>query len=152
MEFTLFNSLAILFIIIFIGKLISVYNDCKTLEIQVNELAADIESTKIKLNRVAAEISSLLHKYSIHESDIFKAIVSGSSNIRVLGIKYPQLKADSIFLNASSSWDGLYSELQTSVVRYNQKITEYNIAVTNFPNIIFCYMLTFRSKIHAKIT
>ena len=152
MEFTLYNSLLAILIIIIIWTLISVYNECKPLEIQVSQLAADIESAKIKLNRVAAEVSTLLHKYSIHEADIFKAIVSGNSNIQALAVKYPQLGADNIFLNASSSWDSLYSQLQTTVVNYNKKITEYNIAVTNFPNIIFCYILMFKSKNHAKIT
>ena len=66
---------------------ISVYNECKALVIQISECAADIESSNIKLNRVATEISSLLHKYSIHESDVFNAIVSGNSNIKMLGIK-----------------------------------------------------------------
>ena len=143
--------LLIIPILAFFGMLISVYNECKPLEIQVSELAADIESSKIKLNRVAGEISSLLHKYSIHESDVFKAIISGNSNIKVLGIKYPQLKADSMFLTASSSWESLYSQLQISVGLYNQKITEYNIVVTNFPKIIFCFFLNFKIKIHAKI-
>ena len=70
----------------------------------------------------------------------------------MLGIKYPQLKADNMFLTASGSWDSLYSQLQTSVAQYNQKITEYNIVVTNFPKIIFCMILNFKSKNHAKIT
>jgi LemA protein len=137
---------------IFLITFISVYNECKALVIQISECAADIESSNIKLNRVATEISSLLHKYSIHESDVFNAIVSGNSNIKMLGIKYPQLKADNMFLSASTNWESLYNQLQKSVGHYNHKITEYNIVVTNFPKIIFCLILNFKSKNHAKIT
>ena len=152
MDLTFTNFLIVIAIIIFALTLISVYNECKALDIQVSEYAADIDSSKVKLNRVATEISSLLHKYSIYEADVFKAIISGNSNIKMLGIKYPQLKADNMFLSASGSWDSLYSQLQTSVAQYNQKITEYNIVVTNFPKIIFCMILNFKSKNHAKIT
>lgn len=152
MELNFLNVSIAIALFVFLVTFISVYNECKALAIKISECAADIESSNIKLNRVSTEIASLLHKYSIHEADVFNAIVSGNANIRMLGIKYPQLKADNMFLSASTNWENLYNQLQNSVGHYNHKITEYNIVVTNFPKIIFCLILNFKSKNHAKIT
>ena len=63
--------------------IIRVYNNCKKLEIHLDELLANSESTRIKLNNVYAELYKLLGKYSIHESDFLKYISAGQSNIQL---------------------------------------------------------------------
>lgn len=133
--------------------LIVVRNNCNTYAQNIKRSAARIESAKIKLNRVYAEVKSLLNKYSIHEADILKQIVAGTANIKVLGIKYPQLKADGLFLNASANWDSLYTQLQSAVDDdYNIVILGYNNYVTTFPRNIVCSLLGYKEKINAVIT
>ena len=142
-----YATVAIFFLVISV----SIYNECKAFQIRIKEKAADLESSKVKLNRVYKEIQTLLSKYSIHESDALKAIISGTTNVNILSIKYPQLKADGLFLNASTNWDSLYTKLQESVTDYNYIITEYNTYVTNFPRNIICFLLGYKEKIHAVI-
>ena len=133
--------------------LIVVRNKCNTYAQEIKKSAARIESAKIKLNRVYTEVKSLLSKYSIHEADILKQIVAGTANIKVLGIKYPQLKADGLFLNASANWDSLYTQLQSAVDDdYNIVILDYNNYVTTFPRNLVCLLLGYREKINAVIT
>ena len=150
------NSYTWLFIVIVIVAayvLIVVRNNCNTYAQKIKSSAARIESAKIKLNRVHAEVKSLLGKYSIHEAEILKQIVAGTVNIKVLGIKYPQLKADGLFLNASASWDSLYTQLQSAVDDdYNVVILRYNNYVTTFPRNIVCSLLGYNEKINAVIT
>jgi hypothetical protein len=131
--------------------IIRVYNNCKKLEILLDELLANSESTRIKLNNVYAELYKLLGKYSIHESDILKYISAGQSNMQLLATQYPQLKADVIFQNASNSWSTLYDELQNCMVIYNQIVTEYNTYVTNFPRVIVCRLIGRKIRKHGKI-
>ena len=113
--------------------LIVVRNTCNTYAQDIKRSAARIESAKIKLNRVYAEVKSLLGKYSIHEADILKQIVAGTANIKVLGIKYPQLKADGLFLNASANWDSLYTQLQSAVD------DDYNVVILGYNNYVDLY-------------
>jgi hypothetical protein len=131
--------------------LINVYNTCKGMEVKLNELLTNAESIKIKLNNVYSEIYKLLNKYSIHETDIMKAVATGQANIQVLASRYPQLRSDILFQNASNNWSDLYDELQKSIFQYNSIITDYNTYVTNFPRLLFCLILKRKNKNHAKI-
>ena len=132
--------------------LVIVYNNCKAMEVKLNELITNAESIKIKLNNVYAEIYKLLGKYSIHESDIMKAVATGQANIQILASRYPQLRADVLFQNASQNWNTLYNELQTGIFDYNGIVTNYNTYVTNFPRVLFCLLISRRPKNHAKIS
>lgn len=132
-------------------KLINVYNHCKGLEVKLSELITNAESVKIKLNNVYAEVYKLMSKYSIHESDIMKAVATGQANIQVLASRYPQLRSDILFQSASNNWSSLYDELQKSIFNYNTIITVYNTYITNFPRLIFCFIIKRKVKNHAKI-
>jgi len=129
-----------------------VYNTCKGMEVKLNELLTNAESIKIKLNNVYTEIYKLLGKYSIHEADIMKAVAAGQANLQVLASRYPQLRADGIFQNASQNYNTLYSELQRGIFNYNAIITNYNTYVTNFPRVLFCLLISRKPKKHAKIS
>jgi LemA protein len=145
--------LVILFVLVICLVLyaILIYNKNKELEIKLSELFANMESTKNKLNRVYSEVASLLTKYSIHEADILKAVASGQANIQILLSKYPHLKADNLFMNASDRWNNLYNELQGYLLDYNQTITKYNVSVMRFPDTLMCRILKFKQKTHARI-
>ena len=149
MTFFFFAGLVVVWLLI---VLISVYNKCMGLEVQITEQVTNVESIKIKLNNAYSEIYKLLEKYSIHESDIMKAVASGQANLQILASRYPQLRADTIFQNASQDYNKLFSELQDGVFSYNRRITEYNIYVTNFPRVLFCLVINRRAKNHAKIS
>lgn len=141
-----------LLLLVFLIILIRVYNECKRIEISLDELLANSDSTRIKLNNVYAEIYKLLGKYSVHESDIHKFVASGQANIKLLATQYPQLKADSIFNDASLRWNQLYTELQGYIEKYNREITAFNTYTTNFPRVIFCRIIKRTPRKHAKIT
>lgn len=141
-----------LLLLVFLIILIRVYNECKRIEISLDELLANSDSTRIKLNNVYAEIYKLLGKYSVHESDIHKFVASGQANIKLLATQYPQLKADSIFNDASLRWSQLYTELQGYIEKYNREITAFNTYTTNFPRVIFCRIIKRTPRKHAKIT
>jgi len=145
-------TLAGLLLLLLLIYVISVYNECKRIEISLDELLTNSDSTRIKLNNVYAEIYKLLGKYSVHESDIHKFVASGQASIKFLATQYPQLKADSIFNDASMRWNQLYSELQGYIENYNRQITTYNTYVTNFPRVIICLVMKRTSRKHAKIT
>lgn len=147
----IYSAIAVIILLWLIISLINIYNHCKGLEVKLNELLTNAESIKIKLNNVYAEIYKLLGKYSIHESDIMKAVVSGQANIQMLASRYPQLRADGLFQNASQNWSNLYDELQSAIFNYNSVITDYNTYVTHFPRILFCMVIYRKSKNHAKI-
>ena len=132
--------------------LIIVFNTCKGMEVKLNELITNAESIKIKLNSVYTEIYKLISKYSIHESDIMKAVATGQANLQILASRYPQLRADVIFQNASQNYNTLYNELQSGIFDYNAIITNYNTYVTNFPRVLFCLIINRRPKNHAKIS
>jgi len=149
MIYSIIVGLLVIWVVI---ALISIYNNCKSMEVKLSELITNAESIKIKLNNVYAEIYKLLGKYSIHESDIMKAVATGQANIQILASRYPQLRADVLFQNASQNWSALYNELQTSIFNYNSIITNYNTYVTNFPRMLFCLVINRRPKNHAKIS
>ena len=147
----IYSAIAFIILLWLIISLINIYNHCKGLEVKLNELLTNAESIKIKLNNVYSEIYKLLGKYSIHEADIMKAVVSGQANIQMLASRYPQLRADGLFQNASQNWSNLYNELQSAIFNYNSVITEYNTYVTHFPRVLFCIVINRKSKKHAKI-
>ncbi len=147
----IYAAITVIILLWFIVILINVYNNCKGMEVKLSELITNVESLRIKLNNVYSEIYKLLGKYSIHESEIMGTVASGQTNIQILASRYPQLRADGLFQNASKNFSNLYDELQTAVFDYNSIITNYNTYVMNFPRIIFCMILKRRSKNHAKI-
>jgi len=147
----IYTAIAAIIVLWLIVILINVYNHCKGMEVKLSELITNVESLRIKLNNVYAEIYKLLGKYSIHETDIMGTVASGQANIQVLASRYPQLRADGLFQNASQNFSNLYNELQAAVFDYNSIITSYNTYVMNFPRVIFCMILKRGSKNHAKI-
>jgi hypothetical protein len=147
----IYAVIAVFIVLWLIIILINIYNHCKGIEVELSELITNAESLKIKLNNVYSEIYKLLGKYSIHETGIMGTVATGQANIQVLASRYPQLRADALFQNASQNFSNLYGELQQAIFNYNSKITYYNTYVTNFPRMIFCCILKRKPKNHATI-
>ncbi len=147
----LIPAFLILLLVLLVPYMIYIYNKNKIFEIELSELFSNMESTKTKLNRVYTEVSNLLARYSIHEKNILNAVALGQANPHILLSKYPQLKADNLFMSASDRWNNLYNELQGLLMRYNQKITKYNVSVTHFPDVLVCRSMRFKPRTHAKI-
>lgn len=129
----------------------AVYNQVKMFQVGILEQKAEIDSHTTQLGKVYAQMRQIMEQYAIHERDAFKTIAAGQANVALLATKYPELKANKIFQNASNSCDQLFDELNATIVTYNRTISAHNIYVTQFPRLLICLVFGYRVKTHVNL-
>lgn len=76
------------------------------------------------------------------ESQISKAL----SGVMVAVENYPQLKADSAFVNLQRSLNEIEAQISAARRTFNAAVTDYNNAIEMFPSSLFAGMLGYSRK------
>jgi LemA protein len=73
-------------------------------------------------------------------------MTSALSRLMAVAENYPQLKADTSFLNLQAELSGTENRVAVARNRYIKAVKEYNVAVRTFPNNLTAMMFGYKTK------
>lgn len=137
----------------------------------MGQIAANVES---RWDAIKSLIDAT-KKYSEHESETLKSIVDGRSGVNsgstvkdieqdqnmfsqvlsrlaVVVEAYPNLKADSVYLNTMNKIDSYEQDVKNSRMVYNDVVTKFNRALLVFPTVLIGRILGFTEYEYFKNT
>ena len=96
---------------------------------------------------VLEKIIKLRNKYNKNEDfNISQQLNEQIDKVFILAEKYPNLKADTQFLNLQKSLIKIESQLQAARRLYNNDVTKYNTAISIFPLNIIAKIFRFKEE------
>ncbi len=96
---------------------------------------------------VLEKIIKLRNKYNKNEDfNISQQLNEQIDKVFILAEKYPNLKADTQFLNLQKNLIKIESQLQAARRLYNNDVTKYNTAISIFPLNIIAKIFRFKEE------
>lgn len=155
-------------VLILIFSVIGSYNGLVGRQEGVQQAMSQIDNQLQRRNDLIPNLVQTVKGYAAHENEIFTAIADARSKLigagsvedkaeasselsgalsRLLLVveNYPQLKADSMFIQLSDELAGTENRLATARGDYNNKARDYNTAIRRFPTVIFARMMGFEA-------
>lgn len=146
-------EILIIIALIFGWYVIKTYNNVKPLDISVSECESNIRIVLKKREVILDKLNDVVNSYSKYEkniveklSDDMKANSNSIVNLNRLYDAYPELKLNETFSDLVERLYRIESERQGTIEYYNTRVRYYNEAVTSFPAIIVCSMISFKEK------
>jgi LemA protein len=152
-----------------LGILAGVYNSLIKLRVLVEEAWSGIDVQLKKRYDLIPNLVNTVKGYSKHEKDVFERVTKLrsaamgakdvdekielenqlSSTLKTLfavAESYPELKADTSFLNLQSQLSAIEEELEGARRYYNGTVRNYNMQLSTFPVNILAGIFNFQSK------
>jgi LemA protein len=149
--------------------LVSLYNKLSRQKVAINEASADIETILKQRYDMIPNLVSIVKGYAAHEKGTFEAVTelrtkamdagsfeekakledqlsNGISKIFALAKNYPELKANTNFLDLQNSLKDLEDNIQKSRRFYNGTVRDFNTMIVVFPNNILAGMFGFKAE------
>jgi len=163
------GGLLIIFILIFGGMFVGAKNKMVTMSEGVDGQWAQVENQLKRRNDLIPNLVSTVKGYAAHEKDIFVQIaearskLAGATNVKekidannslssalarllVVVERYPNLKADSQFLNLQHELAGTENRIAVERMRYNELVKQYNIYIKKIPGSFFASIFKYEPK------
>lgn len=111
----------------------------------IPNLVETVKGHKDYEKEVLTEITSIRAEYLADKDNTSKNNELNTKFEQVIALveNYPELKANESFLNLQKTLAKLEAQLQAARRLYNMAVTEYNVAIQKFPNVIFAKMFGF---------
>ena len=144
-------------LVIILGVLIwytvKTYNTVKPLQISVSESESNIGILLQKRESIINKLNEIANSYTKYEKDIIERLSDDMKSnkdsmltINRLYDAYPDLKLNQTFSELVDRLYTIESERQQTIEYYNSRVRYYNEAVTSFPAILICLMISFKEK------
>jgi LemA protein len=156
--------LGLLVLVVFYG--ISIYNRLVKLKTMVQEAWSSIDVMLKKRHDLIPNLVEIVKGYATHERETFESVtrartqaMNASSveekqvaeknlgqamvNLNAVAEQYPDLKANTNFLQLQAELTNLESDIEKSRRYYNGTVRDNNIMVETFPSNIFANMFKF---------
>ena len=130
--------ISIILIIIYL-LLIIVYNSITKKKEDVDESFAQIKNFSAKKQDLIPVITEILKKYTDYESKTL-------GKLNGLIKQYPELKANSGFLELKSQLEYVENEIVGAKTLYNKKVREFNSSINYFPQNFVAFILKVKEK------
>ena len=142
---------------IFVGKkIISVYNEAKSLVVLRDESMANILIFLTKRRDLIGQLLRLVRSYNLHERDLLENIAESfgrdsQSNLQAsfvgrvsaLHMHFPEMKAQVLFSETMNHLSETEDELQVARERVNRITKSFNTLIVKFPNNLIAHMFSF---------
>jgi LemA protein len=110
---------------------------------QITEARASVGRVQSQVNpNQAPATAAELEKYQQAQAQLSSAL----SRLLVVVERYPDLKANSNFLNLQAQLEGTENRISVERGRFNEAVQTYNTTLMRFPTALFAGMLGFKSK------
>ena len=106
---------------------------------QVIQARASATSIKVDAKDLTPE---KLQQFQQSQGQLSQAL----GRLMVVSEQYPQLKANENFKSLQDQLEGTENRIKVSRDAFNQSVKDYNIAVSNFPAVIFAGMFHFKER------
>ncbi|MBU1120059.1 LemA family protein [Patescibacteria group bacterium] len=149
--------------------LVSLYNKLVRQKVVIGEASADIETMLKQRYDMIPNLVSIVKGYAQHEKGTFESVTElrskamnagsfeekaqledqlskGLSKIFALAENYPELKANTNFLELQTTLKDLEDSIQKSRRFYNGTVRDFNTTIVVFPNNILANMLGFKAE------
>ena len=149
--------------------LVALYNKLSRQKVLINEASADIETMLKQRYDMIPNLVNIVKGYAQHEKGTFESITElrsqamnstsfedkakledqlsqSLSKIFALAENYPELKANTNFLELQSSLKELEDNIQKSRRFYNGTVRDFNSMIVVFPNNILAGMFGFKAE------
>lgn len=162
-------------IVLVLAMIVPKYNKLVSLD---NDVDAAYSQVQVVVKRRADLIQNLVNVvkgYATHEEETFVKVtearsgVNNASNVEELARandefskainslnlvveRYPELKANTNFLDLQAQLEGTENRISTERQRYNDTVKEYNKEVRSFPMNLFAKMFGFEKKAYFEIS
>lgn len=153
-------------VLIIVVWYISTYNKLVGFKIRVEEAFSTIDVFLKKRYDLVPNLVETVKGYASHESETLEAVVRARANahssssiedkiqnegeltkalgrLMVLTENYPDLKADSQFLNLQNQLQSLESEISQSRKYYNGVVKSFNTIIMSFPSMLVANLSKF---------
>ena len=114
----------------------------------IPNLVETVKGHKEYENEVLTKITNIRAEYLADKDNTSKNndLNTRFEQVMALVENYPELKADESFLNLQKTLAKLEAQLQAARRLYNMAVTEYNVAIQKFPNVIFARVFGFAEE------
>ena len=156
-------------IAVFAGILISKYNKLVNLSTEVDAQYSQVQVVVKRRADLIPNLVNVVKGYAKHESDTLEKVVEARSgidkatnaeelskangeldeaikNLNVVVERYPDLKANTNFLDLQAQLEGSENRISVERQRYNETVKEYNKVVKSFPMNLFAKLFGFETK------
>ena len=148
---------------------VAIYNGLVQLKVLVDEAWSGIDVQLKRRYDLIPNLVETVKGYATHESETFEKIAKlRTAAMSATGVdekgklegeltatlktlfavaeSYPELKANTNFLDLQSTLTNIEAEIQGSRSYYNATVRDYNTKIMIFPNNIFAGMLGFKTR------
>ena len=148
---------------------IGLYNKLSRQKVVIGEASADIETILKQRYDMIPNLVEIVKGYAKHEKETFSAVTElrtqamsagsfeekakledelskGLSKIFALAENYPELKANTNFLELQTSLKELEDNLQKARRFYNGTVRDFNTMIVVFPNNLLVSLLKFKAE------
>lgn len=160
--------LFIVLVIILIGYIIGKYNSLVQARLRIKEAWSDIDVQLKRRYDLIPNIVNAVKGYATHEKEVYeKVTLARSQAMQAQGLdkiqaenqlsntikslfavveNYPELKADTNFLELQQELIDTEDKIQAARRFYNGNVRDYNIAIETFPGNIIASLFGFRAE------
>lgn len=108
---------------------------------EVTQARASVGKVQVNPNQ-APGTPQELEKFQQAQEQLSSAL----SRLLVVVERYPELKANSNFLNLQAQLEGTENRITVERGRFNEAVQAYNTAIKRFPTVLFAGVLNFKEK------
>jgi len=160
---------AVMLVLVVIAFAIGIYNNLIKLRVLVEEAWSGIDVQLKKRYDLIPNLVNTVKGYASHEKTVLENVTKyrtaamsantvedkmAAENMLTSTLKtlfsvsenYPDLKADTSFINLQTQLSGVEGDLEKSRRYYNGTVREYNTLLLTFPNSIFAGIFKFTAK------
>ncbi len=164
-----FGSILLLIIVVIIGYFIAIYNKFVSLQAGIDAAWSDIDvQLKRRYNLIPALVDTV-KGYKNYEAGTLEKIIKARQQsveaktpaqksaaesvlsaslgkLFALAEAYPELKADTQFLNLQGELSNIEDAIQNSRRYYNAIVRDYNAKLRSFPDLIIAQKYNFKPR------
>lgn len=168
-------AVVLVLVIAVVGKGISAYNGLVEDREAVSAAQSEVETYLQRRADLIPNLVSTVKGYAAHEEEVYTALAdaraalsgaktvdelneangaldSAISRLLVVVENYPELKADTQFINLQDELAGSENRIAKSRQNYNEIAKEYNTKIKKFPTSVFANMFGFDAAEYFKAT
>ncbi len=116
----------------------------------VKGYATHEEETFIKVTEARNSVEKATNAEELAKAN--DELTGAINNLNVVVESYPELKANTNFLDLQAQLEGTENRISTERGRYNDTVKEYNEVVRSFPMNLFAKMFGFEKKAYFEIS
>lgn len=162
-------------VLVIAALIVPKYNKLVRLDTEVDAAYSQVQIVVKRRADLIPNLVNVVKGYATHEEETFTKVTEARNNVgkasnaeeltkandelssainglNVVVERYPELKANTNFLDLQAQLEGTENRISTERQRYNEKVKEYNQVVRSFPMNIFANIFGFEKKAYFEIS